>query len=161
MHLPTPDTAQVLLTLTSVVAIWFGWVKVVGPMLRAIWSWVTDLFAVFRGRPARIDRLTGERLPEVPSLVDALVQIRDTQTEQGKSIDNLTTVVTQVANQQVTLDEHTKQIADLRLATGINAEQVGLLKKAADERTAMHQETTALLGMVASKDDIVGEADEK
>lgn len=161
MHLPTPDAVQVTLTTCALLAMWFGWAKVVGPIVKGIWSWISDLVAVFRGRPARIDRLTGEPVREVPSLVDALVQIRDKQDEHGKALTDLTTVVTQVADQQVTLHEHTGQLADLRLNQAIQAEQIGMLKLAAGERTEMHRESANFFDAVAKRDsDVIdGEAD--
>jgi hypothetical protein len=166
LRFPSPDALQVALTFFSLLAIWFAWAKVVGPRVWRMWQWASDLVAVFKGRGERVDRVTGEKRKAVPSLVDHLVQIRDKQDEQGasiekqgKSIENLTTVLTQVADQQailtdqqVTLGEHTKQIADLRLLVAINSEQIGLLKAATVERAEMHKESAAMLDLIAKRD---------
>lgn len=157
-NLPTPDALQVALTCCTLLVIWIGWAKIIGPPIKGIFAWIKDLIAVFVGRPERFDRVTGKPVEKVPSLIEALVQIRDKQDEQGKSINDLTTVVTRVADQQITLDEHTKQIADLRLSSAVITEQVGLLKRAADERTAMHKESAALMDMVTKRDsDVIDE----
>lgn len=149
--LPTPDALQLALTLSTLAGIWLAWAKFIGPRVKSAWAWFSDLFAVFNGRKERIDRVTGEKRKAVPSLVDALVQIRDKQDEQGNDIKELTTVVTQVADQQLTLSEHTRQIADLRVGFGVHAEQIGMLKAAAEERTAIHNENATFFDAVAKR----------
>lgn len=155
MPLPHPDGVQILLTLGTLAAALITLRKLIVPA----WRWCArkaqrtgDLVAVFIGRDGYRDRLTGKEVEKVPSLVDALVQIRTEQGEQGKRIGELTTVVTQVADQQVTLAEHTKQIADLRLGLAVHTEQIGMLKAATDERKAIHEETARLFDMVAKRD---------
>lgn len=122
-----------ILTLAAVIA------KIIVP----VWRWcvevgssIKDAAALFGGRAPYTDQVTGVKHRKVPPLGTALAEIRDDLTEQKVSIGNLTTVLETVADQQVTLTEHTAHINDLRLADAIQAEQIGLLKLAAQERAA-------------------------
>lgn len=163
LTLPDPNGLQIGLTIGSAFLLYLAVFKAAVPIwewFRDGAGWVGDIVAVVRGRKERIDRVTGEHRRAVPSLVDALVQIRDKQDDQGRSIDNLTAVVTQVADQQITLNEHTKQISDLRLGQAIANEQIGMLKAAGDERRAIHEETAKLFDMVTKRDsDVINEGD--
>lgn len=151
LNLPAPDAFQVTATIATGILLYIATVKAIIP----IWRWArhkvkrgSDLIAVFIGRDPSFDRVGGKKIPAVPSLVDALVEIRDVQSEQSRAISDLTSVVTEVANQQLTLHEHTRQIADLRMASAIHTEQIGLLKIAAAERAATAEAATAALNLI-------------
>lgn len=151
MDLPSPDILQISLTIGTGFLLYVAVVKAAIP----VWRWsrnaiksMSGLVAIFLGREPFIDAATGKSVPAVPSLVDALVEIRDVQDEQSRAISDLTSVVTQVADQQITLSEHTRQIADLRMASAIHTEQIGLLKLAASERTETAKAAAAALNLV-------------
>lgn len=160
MDLPNPDAFQVGATLASAFVAYFAAFKVALPLWRwciEVGSSIKDAAAIFGGRAEYIDPVTGKKHDEVPPLGLALAEIRDKQDDMGKEITDLTAVVTQVADQQITLNEHTRQINDLRLADAIRAEQIGLLKLAASERTETAKAATAALNLVRDEQTVTAE----
>ncbi len=151
-----------MLTLAAVI------VKIVIP----VWRWcvevgssIKDAAALFGGRGEYVDRVTGAKHREVLPLGLALARISDEQVrqgqdlaKQGESISDLTSVLQVVADQQLTLTEHTANINDLRLSDAIQAEQIGLLKLASSERASTADAAAQAWRAVNERDTIEGEA---
>jgi hypothetical protein len=93
---------------------------------------------VLVGREGSVDEATGQKLPAIAPLGMALAQMRVDINEQGKALSDLTSMVAQVADQQMQI-----QNLDTRLTA---------VERHEGERIATKLESAAMLQAVAKRD---------
>lgn len=76
--LPSPDVIQVALTLSTLLVIWVGWVRYLGPRLKHRTRRLVGFFQTIAGRDPIVDKITGKEVsPAVPPLGEQIAAIND------------------------------------------------------------------------------------
>lgn len=144
MDLPTPDALQIALTLSTLVVIWVGWAKFLGPRVKAKWDWFVGILQSIGGRDPIVDKRTGvEIAPMVPALGVQLLSIDKRFETVNENMAQLIEVV--------------KSNQDAHHRIDSVEQRVTVLETAEDARREVRAESTAMWQAVANKDVIDAE----
>lgn len=145
MSIPSPDGVQVVLTLSTVGALWFGWAKVAGPRVKRQWNRLVGFVEAIAGRDAIVDKASGiEKAPAVPPLGVRLASIDDT-------MQKLVVVIESNHDAHKRIDSVVADVAVLKV-------DVDGLKTAAVERIVTKSESAEMWRAIGNGDLIDGDA---
>lgn len=147
MNLPSPDALQVALTCTTILAVWVGWAKFIGPRVKRGWGRVVGIFQAIAGRDAIVDKVSGKEVaPAVPPLGEQLSTMNET-------IAKLVAVIESNHDAHERLNAHDKHLV-------AHDQAIGALISGSLERAATAMSSAALLNAVANGDIVNGDTDE-
>lgn len=147
MKPPSPDGLQVALTISTLLVIWIGWAKYVGPKVRRFTDRAVGIFQAIAGRDAIIDKVSGKEVaPAVPPLGEQLSSINDTMAK-------LVAVIESNHDAHERLNAHDKHLV-------AHDQAIGALISGSLERAATAMSSAALLNAVANGDIVNGDATE-
>lgn len=147
MNLPSPDAAQVVLTLTTLAAIWLGWAKVLGPWVKRKWDRFVGIFQAIAGRDPIVDKASGKELaPAMPPLGEQLSTINDT-------MQKLVIVIESNHDAHKRIDNHEGRLS-------ATERDIAAMKLAAVERIVTKDEAAQMWRAVANSDILPGESTE-
>lgn len=133
------EKLELALGLSTLLALWVGWIKAGRPRWRRFWGRVGAALDTLVGRDPIHDLASGSELPRIEPLPERLAHIEASQVHQAE-------IQAQQANTLAKVAEALERIGD-------HERRIKALEVASLERTAQRLESAAMLGAVARRDD--------